>query len=145
MHYFIIRAREQETTPLRVKEDIEDVSSELGTFLSWRRGSLRKEFYEIRTPKEHYEDLRDINVVEEKLPEPETGCTSPFYPNFELEHPGRGQRPTTSLSLPSTSREELRLDGYTEYPIPQRHYTFINIYAFSEIRTQALRYRRHCH
>ncbi|GFS89632.1 uncharacterized protein TNCV_3786971 [Trichonephila clavipes] len=38
-----------------------------------------------------------------------------FHPNFEGEH-GRGsQEPLTSLPLPPTSREDLRLDGYLEY------------------------------
>ncbi|GFU91567.1 transposable element Tc3 transposase [Trichonephila clavipes] len=32
------------------------------------------------------------------------------------EHSGSGQRPPTSLPLPPTSREDLRLDGYLEYP-----------------------------
>ncbi|GFX21084.1 uncharacterized protein TNCV_4366641 [Trichonephila clavipes] len=38
------------------------------------------------------------------------------YPNFEGEHPGGGQGPSTSLPLPSTSLKDLRLDGYLEYP-----------------------------
>ncbi|GFS58943.1 uncharacterized protein TNCV_68701 [Trichonephila clavipes] len=29
---------------------------------------------------------------------------------------GGGQRPPTSLPLPPTSREDLQLDGYSEYP-----------------------------
>ncbi|GFV87718.1 hypothetical protein TNCV_780021 [Trichonephila clavipes] len=33
-----------------------------------------------------------------------------------LEHPGDGQKPLTSLPLPPTSREDLLLDGYLEYP-----------------------------
>ncbi|GFW07730.1 hypothetical protein TNCV_3918631 [Trichonephila clavipes] len=46
---------------------------------------------------------------------------------------GGGQRPPNSLPLPPTSRENLQLDGYSEYPMPQRHYTFTNIHAFSRI------------
>ncbi|GFV67586.1 hypothetical protein TNCV_4622661 [Trichonephila clavipes] len=41
--------------------------------------------------------------------------TARFYPNFEVEHPGGGQRPLTSLPLPSTSQEDLRLEGYLDY------------------------------
>ncbi|GFX81494.1 uncharacterized protein TNCV_4509011 [Trichonephila clavipes] len=37
-----------------------------------------------------------------------------FYPNFEGEHSGDGQGPPTSLSLPPTSREDLRFDGFTK-------------------------------
>ncbi|GFW14003.1 hypothetical protein TNCV_4701381 [Trichonephila clavipes] len=49
----------------------------------------------------------------------------------EGEHPDSGQRPPTSLSFPPTAREDLRLDDSLEYPMPQRHYTFTNIHAFS--------------
>ncbi|GFX10360.1 hypothetical protein TNCV_1867551 [Trichonephila clavipes] len=61
-------------------------------------------------------------------------------PNFEGEHPRGSQGPLTSLSHPPTSREDLQLDSYLEYPMPQKHYTFTNIQAFSGIRTQDLRY-----
>ncbi|GFX16374.1 hypothetical protein TNCV_32481 [Trichonephila clavipes] len=37
-----------------------------------------------------------------------------FHPNLEREHPVGGQRSLTSL--PPTSREDLQLDGYLEYP-----------------------------
>ncbi|GFW53130.1 hypothetical protein TNCV_3293771 [Trichonephila clavipes] len=64
-------------------------------------------------------------------------------PQPELQATMSGSRKTgatvrvfTSLSLPPTSREDLRLNGYLEYPIPQTHYTFISIHAFSGIRTQ---------
>ncbi|GFT64588.1 hypothetical protein TNCV_649651 [Trichonephila clavipes] len=39
-----------------------------------------------------------------------------FHPNFEEEHPGSDQGSPTSLPLPATSREDLWLDGYLEYP-----------------------------
>ncbi|GFS61656.1 hypothetical protein TNCV_4313031 [Trichonephila clavipes] len=39
-----------------------------------------------------------------------------FHPNFEGRRPGGGQRPPTSLSLPSSLRADLRLDCYLEYP-----------------------------
>ncbi|GFS83762.1 hypothetical protein TNCV_610961 [Trichonephila clavipes] len=48
-----------------------------------------------------------------------------FTPNFEGEHPGGGQGPPTSLPLPSTSRQDLWLDGYLEYP-PCRKGTIIS-------------------
>ncbi|GFV02460.1 uncharacterized protein TNCV_1023881 [Trichonephila clavipes] len=41
-------------------------------------------------------------------------CSVP--PNFEGEHSRGGQGYPTSLPLPPTSREDLRLDGYLEYP-----------------------------
>ncbi|GFX73925.1 uncharacterized protein TNCV_397361 [Trichonephila clavipes] len=34
----------------------------------------------------------------------------------EEENPGGGQGPPTSVPLPPTTREDLRLDGYLEYP-----------------------------
>ncbi|GFX25961.1 hypothetical protein TNCV_2303431 [Trichonephila clavipes] len=37
-------------------------------------------------------------------------------PIFEGERSGGGQSPPTSLPLPTTSRENMRLDGYLEYP-----------------------------
>ncbi|GFW47500.1 hypothetical protein TNCV_2437191 [Trichonephila clavipes] len=51
-------------------------------------------------------------------------CVKTFKHNNKLpmavmdpeEYPGDGQRPTFSLLLPQTSREDLRLDGYLEYP-----------------------------
>ncbi|GFX68464.1 hypothetical protein TNCV_2004781 [Trichonephila clavipes] len=55
-----------------------------------------------------------------------------FHPNFVGEHPKGGQGLLTSLS-PPTSQEDLWLDGYLEYPMPQRHHTFTNIYASSGI------------
>ncbi|GFT22194.1 hypothetical protein TNCV_3272331 [Trichonephila clavipes] len=42
----------------------------------------------------------------------EVNDLTPFHPSFEEEHPGSSQELPTSLPLPSTSREELRLDGY---------------------------------
>ncbi|GFY27280.1 hypothetical protein TNCV_2069001 [Trichonephila clavipes] len=39
-----------------------------------------------------------------------------FHPNLERENPGGDQGPPTSLPLPPTSREDLRFDGYLEYP-----------------------------
>ncbi|GFU06585.1 uncharacterized protein TNCV_1002251 [Trichonephila clavipes] len=39
-----------------------------------------------------------------------------FSSNFEGEHPGGGQGALTSLPFPPTSREDLQLDGYLEYP-----------------------------
>ncbi|GFS79082.1 hypothetical protein TNCV_4408111 [Trichonephila clavipes] len=60
-----------------------------------------------------------------------------FHLNFEGGHSRGGQGPSTS----PTSREDLQLDGYLEYSMPQRHYTFTNIHAFFGIPTQAL---RHC-
>ncbi|GFY25226.1 hypothetical protein TNCV_2483471 [Trichonephila clavipes] len=47
----------------------------------------------------------------------------PLHPNFEGEHPRGGWEPPLSLRLPPILREDLRLDGYLEYPLPQRHYT----------------------
>ncbi|GFW17698.1 hypothetical protein TNCV_2652551 [Trichonephila clavipes] len=41
--------------------------------------------------------------------------------------------------LLATSREDLRFNGYLEQPMPQRPYSFVNIHAFSGIRTQAQR------
>ncbi|GFV90415.1 hypothetical protein TNCV_49901 [Trichonephila clavipes] len=38
------------------------------------------------------------------------------HPNLDGEHSGGGQRPPTSLPLPPTTREDLQLDGYLEYP-----------------------------
>ncbi|GFW38136.1 hypothetical protein TNCV_602121 [Trichonephila clavipes] len=38
-----------------------------------------------------------------------------FHSNFEEEYPGTGQVPSTTLPLPPTSREDLRLDGFLEY------------------------------
>ncbi|GFV44672.1 uncharacterized protein TNCV_212261 [Trichonephila clavipes] len=61
------------------------------------------------------------------------------------EYPGGGQEPSTSLPIPLILQEDLRFEGYSEYPMPQRHYTFANNYAFSRIRTQALRHRSQCH
>ncbi|GFW37521.1 hypothetical protein TNCV_861281 [Trichonephila clavipes] len=43
------------------------------------------------------------------------GCGR-FYPNFEGEQSRSGQGSPTSLPLPPTSQEDLRLDGYLEYP-----------------------------
>ncbi|GFV75437.1 hypothetical protein TNCV_1482831 [Trichonephila clavipes] len=40
-----------------------------------------------------------------------------FHPNFTEEHPGGDQGSLTSLLLPPTSREDLWLDGYLDYPI----------------------------
>ncbi|GFX17316.1 uncharacterized protein TNCV_3553211 [Trichonephila clavipes] len=39
-----------------------------------------------------------------------------FHSNLEGEHPGGGQGHPTSPPLPSTSREDMRLDGYLKYP-----------------------------
>ncbi|GFX47205.1 hypothetical protein TNCV_2747811 [Trichonephila clavipes] len=39
-----------------------------------------------------------------------------FHPNFEEEHPVGVQGPPTCLTLPPSSREDLRIDGYLEYP-----------------------------
>ncbi|GFX59274.1 hypothetical protein TNCV_4216901 [Trichonephila clavipes] len=64
-----------------------------------------------------------------------------FLPNFEGEHPGGSQGTPTSLQLSPTSRENLKLDGYLEYLMPQSHYTFTHIHVFSGIQTQALRHR----
>ncbi|GFX04610.1 uncharacterized protein TNCV_901381 [Trichonephila clavipes] len=41
-------------------------------------------------------------------------CSVP--PQFRGRKPLGGQGPPTSLPLPPTSREDLRLDGYLEYP-----------------------------
>ncbi|GFY30728.1 hypothetical protein TNCV_3118881 [Trichonephila clavipes] len=45
-----------------------------------------------------------------------TVCFSSVTPQFRGKTPGGSQRPPTSLPLPPTSLEELRLDGYLEYP-----------------------------
>ncbi|GFY02827.1 hypothetical protein TNCV_3507071 [Trichonephila clavipes] len=68
-----------------------------------------------------------------------------FHPYLEGENPGGGQGPPTSLPLPPTTREDLRLDGYLEYTMPERHYTFTNTRVFFGIRTQFLRHRSQCH
>ncbi|GFW35840.1 hypothetical protein TNCV_1926711 [Trichonephila clavipes] len=47
-----------------------------------------------------------------------------FHPNLEGEKPGGGQGLPTSLPLPPTTREGLRLDGYLDYPHAAKHYTF---------------------
>ncbi|GFX74527.1 hypothetical protein TNCV_3214141 [Trichonephila clavipes] len=39
-----------------------------------------------------------------------------FYPNLEAELSGSSQRPPTYLPFPPIPRDELRLDGYLEYP-----------------------------
>ncbi|GFX34365.1 hypothetical protein TNCV_3227111 [Trichonephila clavipes] len=39
-----------------------------------------------------------------------------FHPNLEGEYSGGGQKPLTFLPLPRTSREDMRRDGYLEYP-----------------------------
>ncbi|GFU91543.1 hypothetical protein TNCV_2543091 [Trichonephila clavipes] len=62
-----------------------------------------------------------------------------YHPNFEGEHSGSVQGPSTSLFLPSTSRGNLLFDGYS-IPIPRRHDTFTNIHVFSGIRTQVQRH-----
>ncbi|GFW43100.1 hypothetical protein TNCV_1474951 [Trichonephila clavipes] len=66
-------------------------------------------------------------------------CSIP--PNFDGEHFGDAQGSPISLPLPPTSLEDLRIDGYLEYPLLRRHYTFTNIYAFSRIQIQVLRHR----
>ncbi|GFU11996.1 hypothetical protein TNCV_3265841 [Trichonephila clavipes] len=50
-----------------------------------------------------------------------------------------GQRPTTSHSQPSTSREDLRFDVCLD-TMPPGHYRFTKIQALSGIRSQALRH-----
>ncbi|GFU30753.1 hypothetical protein TNCV_1444641 [Trichonephila clavipes] len=72
-----------------------------------------------------------------KLPEPEVGWTPRCTPvvgrslehhtgdrtiflawlhtNLEGEHPGKGEGPSSSLTLPPIKREDLRLDGYLDY------------------------------
>ncbi|GFV35990.1 hypothetical protein TNCV_2867481 [Trichonephila clavipes] len=39
-----------------------------------------------------------------------------FHPSFQGEHSEDGQGPHTSPLFPPTSRENLQLDGYLEYP-----------------------------
>ncbi|GFV73020.1 hypothetical protein TNCV_1734881 [Trichonephila clavipes] len=39
-----------------------------------------------------------------------------FHLSFEREYPGGCQRPPTSFLTPPTSREDLRLNGYLEFP-----------------------------
>ncbi|GFT90029.1 hypothetical protein TNCV_2553611 [Trichonephila clavipes] len=56
----------------------------------------------------------------------------PFLPKFWGEHPGGGA--FISLSLPPTSLQDLRLDDYLEYPMPQRHNTLTNIHTLSSTR-----------
>ncbi|GFT27011.1 rab GTPase-binding effector protein 1 [Trichonephila clavipes] len=41
---------------------------------------------------------------------------SSVLPNFEGEHPETGQKLSTSLPLPPSSRDDLRLNSYLEYP-----------------------------
>ncbi|GFS92719.1 hypothetical protein TNCV_1161431 [Trichonephila clavipes] len=66
-------------------------------------------------------------------------CSVP--PQFRGRKLWGGQGHPTSPPLPPTTREDLRLDGYLEYPLPQRHYTFTNTHVFSGIRTQSLLHR----
>ncbi|GFX26956.1 hypothetical protein TNCV_1841281 [Trichonephila clavipes] len=63
-----------------------------------------------------------------------------FHSNFEGQPPGGGQRPPISLFLPPTSQEDLWLDGYLEYPMSQKHYSFTIINAFCGIRAPVLRH-----
>ncbi|GFT83591.1 uncharacterized protein TNCV_4866461 [Trichonephila clavipes] len=44
------------------------------------------------------------------------GVVAPVLPQFRGRKPWGGQRPVTSLSLPPSTREDLWLDGYLEYP-----------------------------
>ncbi|GFV46669.1 hypothetical protein TNCV_3544851 [Trichonephila clavipes] len=55
---------------------------------------------------------------------------------------GGGQGPPSSLPLPSTSREDLRVDGYLEYPHAAKAlYICKHMHVFSGIRAQG---PRHC-
>ncbi|GFX29169.1 hypothetical protein TNCV_3217041 [Trichonephila clavipes] len=65
-------------------------------------------------------------------------CSSPILRENTLVE---DQGAPTSLPHPPTSREDLWLDGYLQYPMPQRHYKFTNIHVFSGVRNQALRHR----
>ncbi|GFU76816.1 hypothetical protein TNCV_4519731 [Trichonephila clavipes] len=56
-------------------------------------------------------------------------CSVP--PEFRGRTPWGGQGPPTSLPLPPTTREDLRL----EFPIPQRHFSFTNFHVFIGIQT----------
>ncbi|GFT58541.1 hypothetical protein TNCV_1250181 [Trichonephila clavipes] len=49
------------------------------------------------------------------------------------------------LSPSPTSRGNLHLDGYLEYPHAAMHYAFTSIHAFSRTRTQTLRHGRQHH
>ncbi|GFW22260.1 hypothetical protein TNCV_1430141 [Trichonephila clavipes] len=62
---------------------------------------------------------------------------------FEGDYPGESHRPPTSLFLPPTSREDLRLNEYLE--CPHAALTITNIHAFSLIGTQVLQHGRQRH
>ncbi|GFV44880.1 hypothetical protein TNCV_4966341 [Trichonephila clavipes] len=49
-------------------------------------------------------------------------CSVPTQ--FRGRNPWGDQGPPTSLPFPPATREDLRFNGYLEYPMPQRHYTF---------------------
>ncbi|GFT97904.1 hypothetical protein TNCV_2168011 [Trichonephila clavipes] len=70
--------------------------------------------------------------------------TAPFFsfpPQIRGRKPWGGQGPSSSLTLPPTTREDLQLDGYLEYPLPQRHHTFTSIHVFSGIQIQFQQHR----
>ncbi|GFU34214.1 hypothetical protein TNCV_3764881, partial [Trichonephila clavipes] len=100
---------------------------------------------QIEAPEIHHGKRLSCTSVAIRSCEHHTGGSTIGHSNFEGEHPRGGQGLPTSLSLPSASREDLRFDGYLEYPMPQRHYTFTNTHAASGIRTQALRYSSQHH
>ncbi|GFU69740.1 hypothetical protein TNCV_1221281 [Trichonephila clavipes] len=78
--------------------------------IDWRDSLTRHELVGDQEETKWYVDFVSFPVRA-----PFLFCT----PNFDGDHPEGGQLPPISISLPSTSREELRLDGYLEYP-PRR-------------------------
>ncbi|GFX06173.1 hypothetical protein TNCV_642191 [Trichonephila clavipes] len=63
-----------------------------------------------------------------------------FQPNFKGEHPGGDQRSPTSFPVPPTSRSNLRLDGYLEYPHVAKALYICTHRCLIGIRTQTLRH-----
>ncbi|GFV68671.1 hypothetical protein TNCV_4883701 [Trichonephila clavipes] len=64
--------------------------------------------------------------------------------NFERKYLRVARGYPISFPFPPTSRKNLRLDEYLEFPMPHRQCTIINIHAFSGVRTQALRHSSQC-
>ncbi|GFX40487.1 hypothetical protein TNCV_1412971 [Trichonephila clavipes] len=62
-------------------------------------------------------------------------------PQFRGRKPWGGQGPPTFLPLPPTRREDLRLDGYLEYPHAAKTLYIYKHPCLLGIRTQSL---RHC-
>ncbi|GFT39397.1 hypothetical protein TNCV_2422991 [Trichonephila clavipes] len=114
---------------------IENVWDALGRQVAGRNYPPTNKNTLIRALTEEWDKLPQQlldNVVQSMV-------TVPFYsvsPNLEGQHPRDCQGLPTSLPLPPTSQVDLWLDSNLEYLLPQRHYTFSNIHAFSGVRTE---------